>query len=288
MAGGAVRGTRGRGRRSAGPPLAGRRRRGQGGHVPDDRRRPRPSGVRARRGDRSLPGAAADPGTPRRGPRDRARALQARARAARVAAVQGGERDVSARVRVLVASRAVPRPNRRRRSGWRRATAHGTTTPGRRSRGPTSSSACSCSIVSSSSGPSARSSRRSPTDGRSPTTACDTCSISARGLMWSDGTPLTAGDIEFGIKRVLDPVDARFVGGDLLRARERPGLLPGTQRGRGPGRREGAGRSDHRVPAGRSRPVLHERHEPAGRRAAATTRDRGRGSVVDGRRVARW
>ena len=26
------------------------------------------------------------------------------------------------------------------------------------------------------------------------------------GLMWSDGTPLTAGDIEFGIKRVLDPV----------------------------------------------------------------------------------
>jgi ABC-type oligopeptide transport system substrate-binding subunit/class 3 adenylate cyclase len=26
------------------------------------------------------------------------------------------------------------------------------------------------------------------------------------GLVWSDGTPLTAGDIEFGIKRVLDPV----------------------------------------------------------------------------------
>ncbi len=26
------------------------------------------------------------------------------------------------------------------------------------------------------------------------------------GLEWSDGTPLTAGDIEFGIKRVLDPV----------------------------------------------------------------------------------
>ncbi len=26
------------------------------------------------------------------------------------------------------------------------------------------------------------------------------------GLQWSDGTPLTAGDIEFGIKRVLDPV----------------------------------------------------------------------------------
>ena len=46
------------------------------------------------------------------------------------------------------------------------------------------------------------------------------------GLEWSDGTPLTAGDIEFGIKRVLDPVDARFVRGDLLRARERPGLLP--------------------------------------------------------------
>src|SRR2546427_4289785 len=25
------------------------------------------------------------------------------------------------------------------------------------------------------------------------------------GLVWSDGTPLTAADVEFGIKRVLDP-----------------------------------------------------------------------------------
>ena len=45
---------------------------------------------------------------------------------------------------------------------------------------PTSSSACSCSTVSSSSGPSARSCRRSPSAGRSPTTACATCSICAR------------------------------------------------------------------------------------------------------------
>ena len=69
------------------------------------------------------------------------------------------------------------------------------------------------------------------------------------GLMWSDGTPLTAGDIEFGIKRVLDPDHAGFVGGDLLRARERPGLLPGTQRGRGPGGGESVGRS-HRSSSG--------------------------------------
>ena len=40
------------------PPLAGRRRRGQGHRVPDQGRRPGPSGVRAGRGHRALPGAA--------------------------------------------------------------------------------------------------------------------------------------------------------------------------------------------------------------------------------------
>ena len=50
------------------------------------------------------------------------------------------------------------------------------------------------------------------------------------GLTWSDGTPLTAHDVEFGIKRVLDPGRAGLVRGDLLRARERAGLLPAAQR----------------------------------------------------------
>ena len=39
------------------------------------------------------------------------------------------------------------------------------------------------------------------------------------GLTWSDGTPLTAHDVEFGIKRVLDPVDTGLERRDLLRPR---------------------------------------------------------------------
>ena len=56
----------------AGParaPLARRRRRGQGGALPHARGRPRPAGVRARRGDRALPRAAADPRAARRAAR---------------------------------------------------------------------------------------------------------------------------------------------------------------------------------------------------------------------------
>ena len=79
------------------------------------------------------------------------------------------------------------------------------------------------------------------------------------------------------------PRHTRLVRGDLLRAGERPGLLPRPQRGRGSRGRQGVGRSHHRVPVGGSRAVLHERHEPSGRRPAAATRDRGGGRVVDGR-----
>ena len=49
----------------------------------------------------------------------------------------------------------------------------------------------------------------SPSAGRSPTTACATCSTCARGSRWSDGAPLTAHDVEFGIKRVLEPATRR-------------------------------------------------------------------------------
>ena len=54
-----------------------------------------------------------------------------------------------------------------------------------------------------------RSSRRSRSGGRSPTTGCATSSGCAKGSQWSDGAPLTAHDVEYGIKRVLDPREPR-------------------------------------------------------------------------------
>ena len=156
----------------------------------------------------------------------------------------------------------------------------------RRSRGRTSSCACSCSTGSSRPGPSARSCPRSPSAGRSRTTGCATCSTCARGCGGRDGEPLTAHDVEFGIKRVLNPdapgssVAIYFVlenGQDYYLRRND---------GRRRDRRAGARRPDGRVPAGRAGPVLHERDEPSGRRAAAAARDRARRRRVDGDRVA--
>ena len=107
------------------------------------------------------------------------------------------------------------------------------------------------------------------------------------GLTWSDGTPLTAHDVEFGIKRVLDPDEPRLFGRDLLRARERRGDVPRPQRRLGRGRRARARRPDGRVPARRAGAVLHERHEPARRRAAAAPRDRRDGDAGRGARRER-
>ena len=45
-------------------------------------------------------------------------------------------------------------------------------------------------------------------------------------LTWSDGTPLTAHDVEYGIKTRARPERSGRVGGDLLRARGGAGLLP--------------------------------------------------------------
>ena len=99
------------------------------------------------------------------------------------------------------------------------------------------------------------------------------------GLTWSDGAPLTAHDVEFGIKRVLNPdapgssVAIYFVleGGQdhYLRGRRRAD--------RGPRAR----RPDRGVPPGVAGPVLHERHEPARRRSPAASRDRGVGFRLD-------
>ena len=73
------------------------------------------------------------------------------------------------------------------------------------------------------------------------------------GLRWSDGEPLTAHDVEFGIKRVLNPDAPGLVGGDLLRARERPGLLPAAQR-RTPTRSASARSTTARSSSGWPRP----------------------------------
>ncbi len=167
--------------RAARPPLAGGRGRGQGGRLPDASRATGParstrstrrstttascspssngaaSGTRSRWSCSSWPSRC----TCRCGSRRRTRRTSGRSTSGR--------------------PRAAGRARRPRRSGSRRASCRTTPTRGRRSRGRTSSCACSCSTGSSRRGRSARSCRRSPSAGRSRTTACATCSTCARG-----------------------------------------------------------------------------------------------------------
>ena len=96
-------------------------------------------------------------------------------------------------------------PRRPRRCASARASCRTTPIRSRRSRGRTSSSACSSSTGSS----------RRGRSGRSCPSLAERWEISddglryvfhlREGLAWSDGVPLTAHDVEFGIKRVLDP-----------------------------------------------------------------------------------
>ena len=178
VARGAVRRQRGAGARPARASLACGRERGEGGGLPPARGRQGAAGVRARRGDRVLPRAPADSRAARRAAGERARALQARARVAHLASVRRGERDLPARLRPWTP--AVPRERRPSGCASQRAFSRTTRIPNRRSRGRTSSSACSSSTASSRRGPSARSCRRSPNGGRSPTTGCATSFICAR------------------------------------------------------------------------------------------------------------
>ena len=100
--------------------------------------------------------------------------------------------------------------------------------------------------------------------------------------------PLTAHDVEFGIKRVLNPdapgssVAIYFVleNGQDYYLRHHGG--PGSDR------RAGARRSDRRVPARGAGAVLHERDEPPRRRAAAAARDRARRAMRGRRPGNRW
>ena len=108
------------------------------------------------------------------------------------------------------------------------------------------------------------------------------------GLMLVRREPLTAHDVEFGIKRVLDPVTPGSSVAIYFVLENGQDYYLGHNADADRDRRPGAGRPDDRVPAGRAGPVLHERHEPARRRAAAAPRDRARGRVVDDARAARW
>ena len=81
------------------------------------------------------------------------------------------------------------------------------------------------------------------------------------------------------------PRAARGLGADLLRPRERRGVLPRPQRRRRGDRRAGARRPDRRVQARRARPVLHERRQPSGFRPPSAARDRARRRRLDGSRA---
>ena len=73
------------------------------------------------------------------------------------------------------------------------------------------------------------------------------------GLRWSDGEPLTAHDVEFGIKRVLNP-DAPGSSVAIYFVLENgQDYYLGRNDGRGRDRRAGARRPDGRVPAGGAR-----------------------------------
>ena len=168
------------------------------------RGRPGPPGVRARRGDRVLPRAAADPRAARGAARDRAGAVQARARVPHVAAVRRGERDVPAGVRLLDA--ATSRRGTRTRP-LRIATSFLPDDPDPRSAIAWPNIQLCMQLFD-------RLVEAWPERTIVPSLA-ERWEISddglryvfhlREGLRWSDGEPLTAHDVEFGIKRVLNP-----------------------------------------------------------------------------------
>ena len=203
VARGAVRGPRRRGARPARVPLAAGRGRGEGRRLPPARGRQGAARVRARRGDRALPRPAAAARAARRAPGDRARPVQARARAPHVASLRRGERGVPARVRALDAARAAR--GDRAPAAWRRASFRTDFDPKSAIAWPNIQTCMQLfdrlveawperTIV-----PSLAERWEISDDGLRYVFHL------REGLTWSDGTPLTAHDVEFGIKRVLDP-----------------------------------------------------------------------------------
>ena len=96
------------------------------------------------------------------------------------------------------------------------------------------------------------------------------------GLTWSDGAPLTAHDVEYGIKRVLDPAAPGSSAAIYFVLENGQDYCLGRNTDAVGDRRPRARRPDRRVPSGRAGAVLPERHEPSRRRPAAEACDRAR------------
>ena len=130
--------------------------------------------------------------------------LQARARPAHLAALRRGQRHLPARVR--------PVAPERRRAGVDGDAADGEQLRAERPRPALGDRVAEHPALHAAlrparrgSGPSARSCRRSPSRWEISDDGLRYVFKLREGLRWSDGTPLTAHDVEFGIKRVLDP-----------------------------------------------------------------------------------
>ena len=282
LARGALRREPRRGARPARVPRAGRERRGRGGPLPDARRRPRPPRMGARRGDRPLPRAASAARAPWRRPGDRARPPEARDRAPHLAAFRRGERDVPEGLPVLEAAdsrdadrdpaherqlRAASLRPARRGLLARHQPVHAALRPARRGvAGPDDHPVASRALGDLG----RRAPLRLPPAGRAALVGWDAL----------DRTRL-------GVRHPADarPRAARNLRADLLRARERRGVLPRPQRRCRGDRRAGARRPDRRVQARRACPVLHERRQPSGFGAGSASRNRARRRRLDGSRA---
>ena len=184
-------------------PLARRRKRGQGCVVPDARRRQGTAGIRTRRSDRPLPRAASAARAKRRVPGHGTRPPQARAGTAHIDAIRRGERDLPAGIRPLAPRR--PRPTTM--GTLRIASSFVPNDPDPRSAIAWPNIQLCMQLFD-------RLVEAWPERTIVPALA-ERWEIAddglryvfhlREGLRWSDGEPLTAHDVEFGIKRVLDP-----------------------------------------------------------------------------------
>ncbi len=180
LARGSLRGPRGGGGEPARASLARRRRRGQGGRLPNDGRRSRASGVRARRGDRAAI-ASCSRSSANAASRTRSRSSCSSSRSRSTCRCDSRRRTRCTSARSTSGAGRRDRPTSPPPpSVWGRASSRTTPILAPRSHGRTSSSVCSCSTASSRHGRSGRSCRRSRSGGRSPTTGSGTSSICAR------------------------------------------------------------------------------------------------------------
>ncbi len=256
-------------------PLAGGRGRGQGGRVPHQRRRPRAAGVRARRGDRALPRARSRSSERRGERREMALVLFKLALALHMSLRFAEANDTYQRAFELLDAAASRR--RAPTATLRVATSFLPNDPDPRSAIAWPNIQLCMQLFD-------RLVEAWPERTIVPSLA-ERWEISDDGLRYvfhlREGWLVRRRAAHRARRRVrhqagAEPGRTGLVGGDLLRAGERPGLLPATERRRRRDRRAGARRPHGRVPAGRAGAVLHERDEPPRRRAAAAPCDRTR------------